>query len=209
MGIIEVSREISRRIYEDGLAAFRDLSHPCHPFARWQAQHGCPDFQLPEPFSGRGSTLGLVFVGLNPGFTEDEPIPTARGASFEDYDSFYRERFDDKNRDSNKRILVPRKGAAGKPGRFWNAIERFGRACLVREFRLGEHALLIEVIRYKSKHGWTGDNDEERHAIAEHERRLTRALLEDLRPKVLVAAGRAALRELTALFPFAMRSPTD
>jgi hypothetical protein len=194
MGIIEVSTETSRTIYEDGMAAFRDPGHPCHPFVRWQAQHGCPDFQLPEPFSGRGSSLGLVFVGLNPGFTEDEPIPTAgAGASFEDYDSFYRERFDDKNRDSSKRILVPRKGAAAKPGRFWNAIERFGRACLVRDFRLGEHALLIEVIRYKSKHGWTGDNDEERDAIAEHERRLTRALLEDLRPKVIVTAGRAAL----------------
>ena len=77
MGIIEVSREVSRRIYEDGIAAFRDASHPCHPFVCWQAQHGCPDFQLPEPFSGRGSSLGLVFVGLNPGFTENEPIPTA------------------------------------------------------------------------------------------------------------------------------------
>jgi hypothetical protein len=47
-----------------------------------------------------------------------------------------------------------------------------------------------------------GDRHQERHAIAEHERRLTRALLEDLKPKVLVTPGRAALRELTALLPF-------
>jgi uracil-DNA glycosylase len=209
MGAIRVSARVSREIYKDGMAAFRDPAHPCHPFVLWQRKHGCSEFQLPEPFSGRRSTLGLVFVGLNPGFTVDADMPTARAKTpFEEYDAFYRKRFEDKNRDEHSRLFSMRNGDVKKLSRFWNGLEGFCREWLTDEFRLGEHAILIQVVRYKSKGGWLGvPGGERRRAIACHERRMTRKLLEDLRPKVVVAVGGKALRELHNMLNFEDEPP--
>jgi hypothetical protein len=209
---MEVSLRLSREIYDDGMAAFHDPAHPCHPFVRWQRENGCPEFQLPEPFSGRRSMLRLVFVGMNPGFTADEDMPkAATGISFEKYDSFYRGRFDDDNRDQHSRLVVRRDGGRRKVVRFWNGIERFCRQRLSDlvgcDFRLGEHAVLIETVRYKSKSGWMGDSPSERQAIANHERKMTHKLLEDLLPKIVVAVGGKALCELAKILKFELEPP--
>ena len=68
---MELSRSLSRRVFDDGISAYRNPDHPCHPFVRWQQSYanekGGPEltFQLPEPFSGERSSLNLIFVGLN------------------------------------------------------------------------------------------------------------------------------------------------
>lgn len=210
---IEVSREFSKKIYQDGLLAYEDPNHPCHPFVEWQREHGCDDFQLPEPFSGRFSDLGLVFIGLNPGFTADENMPTAvECKSFKDYDAFYRERFDDKNRDTGSRLLITTKSnRSRKPGKYWNEIEGFGTEHIrfdgIKRFRLGDHALITETIRYKSAESWNGYNRTQQKEVMRHERSLTRELLEHLKPMVVVAVGAKALHELAEVSSFERRPP--
>jgi hypothetical protein len=100
-----------------------------------------------------------------------------------------------------------RNGGVRKLSRFWNGLEDFCRKWLTEEFRLGEHAILIQVVRYKSKGGWLGAPGGERRAIACRERRMTRKLLEDLRPKVIVAVGGKALRELHNMLNFEDEPP--
>ena len=59
MQSIKVKREFSRRTYEDGLAAYGDSNHLCHSFVQWQERNDCPEFQLPEAFSGRREVTAI------------------------------------------------------------------------------------------------------------------------------------------------------
>lgn len=210
MRTITVSRKLSFATYEDGLEAFRNDKHPCHPFVIWQKERGRLAFQLPEPFSGRRSTLGMVVVGFNPAFTSGEVMPTASPmTSFDEYDRFYRERFDASHRDSRGQLRIAFSNGQTIWAKNRNNIERFGTEHLFRgeqRFFLGKHALLIDVVRYKSSECWTGAAHES-STIMQHEREHTRKLLENLKPLVVVPSGGDALMELQAILRFRQVPP--
>ncbi len=209
--MMEFSRSLSRRVFDDGINAYRHPDHPCHPFVRWQQicaeENGRSDltFQLPEPFSGKRSSLNLVFVGLNPGFDPWEEFPSPAD-NFEDYDSFFRCRFDDEHRNAAGQPVVfdrmPFNERTSRSPTFWRNIERFGdrylSGSLGGSFRLGTHALLTQVVRYKSREGWVGDQDNslEGAAIWRHEDAMTRDIMDDLKPDVAIPCGKKALHGL-------------
>jgi hypothetical protein len=93
--------------------------------------------QLPEPFSGRRSILRLGLVGMNPGYDPDERFPIVSWLSHATH-RFFVSRFDHRG---------PR-GALGV--RHWDRIESFFRENILCCFRLGVHARMYEVNRFKS-----------------------------------------------------------
>jgi hypothetical protein len=207
--MIEFSRSLSRHVFDDGIRAYNEVDHPCHPFVRWQQSYAIAQgradltFQMPEPFSGERSDLNLVFVGLNPSFDPWEEFPTPAD-SFESYDAFFRCRFDDEHRNAAGQPVVFDGGPFGertsRPPTFWRGIERFGNRYLAGElggsFRLGTDAILTQVVRYKSRDGWMGDNSRDGAAIWRHEAALTRYIIDDLKPDVAVPCGGKALHGL-------------
>lgn len=206
--MIQVSRDFSDSVFEDGLHAHIDADHPCHCFVQHQTAVDCPAFQLPEPFSGRFSDLDLVVMGQNPGLNPDEYYPVAGTWNFEEYDEYFRRRFDLRAADGCP-IVHTLNGRDNQPGldltelatvtpRYWKNCEAFGRE-VVPWFRLGKQALIIQAIRYKSKDmRWCGQTA--RDAIALHEAGLTKRLFKDLRPLVVIASGSGALKCLDDLF---------
>ncbi len=206
MKAAEVSQAHSRRVYDDGLAAVGDAHHPCHHLVRWQQDNGFSPFQLPEPFSGVRSTLGLAFVGLNPSATRDEQISChTPDMMFDIYDSFYRGRFSEANRDARGRLVVRKHDGTAKVPRFWRRIELFGRKHLLSlcddPFSLGEHAILVEAIHFKTARGWLGNAAAQRRVVAHH-RPFLDSLLSDSGFRVLVPTGNLAWRQLRDLLRF-------
>jgi len=71
--------------------------------------------------------LGIAFIGLNPGCTHDEIIPCyTENITFEQYDSYFRKRFDEENRDHEGKLTIRYKTGATKKPKLWNSIENFG-----------------------------------------------------------------------------------
>jgi hypothetical protein len=156
----------------------------------WQRRNGYIPFQLPEPFSGRRSRTGLVFMGLNPGVTHHEMIPRYGEVDFADYHAYFRRRFDDRNRDESGRLVVRLKPEGSKAPRLWSNLERFGSEYLSElapeGFRLGDDAVLLQAIRYKSTAGWLGDSVIERRRTLEHQRTFTESLIDEGAIRILV-----------------------
>ncbi len=196
---MEVSKKISRLIYKDGVHAYLNKEHPCHHFVQWQKKQkrGLKCFQLPEPFSGLRASLGIVFVALNPSFSVKSSAPRiwsrTKVTPFKDYDKFYRNRFENRN---DKGQLI----SNGKKVILWHRIEQFGREFIQQEFKLGEHAILIDIVQYKSEKGWLGDTTKQKESTLEHCCKLAGEILKDIRPKVIVPLGRKAIKGLSEIF---------
>jgi hypothetical protein len=180
-GTKAVGQAISRAIYEDAIQAYTDPLHPCHPFRHLQT--GVPDYawQLPEPFNGHSANAGLVFLGLNPSYDPVESVPRL-SANFEEWDSYYRGRFD-------------------SPSQTWHKLyrryQRIGELALTESFRLGIDAMVLESIRFRSAQAM-GCQDP---AVVAHELPTTRALIAELTPRVLIANGAGALGAIQSLWP--------
>jgi hypothetical protein len=213
MDAVEVSRRFSRRVFEDALEAVQERNHPCHHFVQWQEeQDDYRAFQLPEPFSGRWSILKLAFIGLNPSFTGAEVMPCYQpGVEFDHYDDFFRSRFDLAIRNARRRPVIRFEHGAAKEVHLWNRIENFGNHFLTDicggTFHLGEHALLLEAIRYKSRHGWLGRDSEEVRKMIEHQASFTRDVLDEAGFTVLVPNGKHAWDQLKGVLEFEQAVP--
>jgi|GEM_PF-1424070 len=211
---MEISRKYCKAVFDDALSAVTDKNHPCHHLVEWQNKEGYRPFQLPEPFSGRKTSLGIAFVGLNPSISHNENIPTysqnASNGDFEKYDEFYRSRFDDKYRDGDGKLFVEDWNNSNHKVRLWNNIEIFGNQCLAlkgRSFKIGEHALLIEAVRYKATKGFLGTSKEKKAAMG-HQKKFTQDLIDEGKFSVLVPMGNAALRQLSEVLNFEAPPPS-
>jgi len=160
--------------------------------------------QMPEPFSGERSSQRLVFVGLNPSLSDDEIIPTAAPEwTFERYDEHYRYRFAAGSRNASGRPVVRSRAGKEAVPRLWNNIELVGSRFFSGDgngiFRLGEHAILIEVVHYKSRRGWLGSNAEQRDRVLQHQLGFTQELIKEISPCVLVPMGNLAFKQICSL----------
>jgi len=168
-----VSRDTSRAIYQDALDAHADPDHPCHPFVELQRE--VPDgwvWQLPIPFMGRRAGRGIVFLGLNPSYGPgDDP---RLGCDFETYDHYWRSWFD---------------AHAGSWPRLYQHYQEIG-ASAVDSFRIGEDALVLEMIRYRSAR--SGDLWQ-LPGMFQREGGRTLALLREVAPRVVLCCGRDVL----------------
>ena len=147
------------------MEAYCNPEHPCHMFPT--LQHGVADenWQLPEPFNGASATAGIVFVGLNPSYNPCERVPRI-GASFEEWDSFYRYRFD---------------SDPAQWARLYRRYQQLGQIAVGPAFRLGRDALVLEVVRFRSEKG-EGVKGVKAAAVLAHARELTVQLLRDVGP---------------------------
>ncbi len=175
-----VTEATSRAIFDDALRAFRDSDHPCYRFKNLQPDVPMNRWQLPEPFNGHAANAGIVFLGLNPSYGPLEAVPRI-GSSFEDWDTFYRRRFD---------------SAPEMWHRLYRRYDRIGQLAVDRTFRLGHDGLVMEIVRFRSKSGRGVDA-----GIIDAELPLTRSLLRDINPRVVVAVGRGATAGLSQVFP--------
>lgn len=207
-----VSESFSRSVYIDGIEATKSEDHACWPMYRWQKEKEHQPLQLPEPFSGARATLNLAFIGLNPSISGNEEIPTASmDWNFERYDRYYRERFNESRRNSKGKLCIKKNDGTLVPVKLWNNIEKFGRVYLSDveggEFRLGEHAMLLEAIRYKSTKGWVGGDKKEKSGISEHQSAFTQKLIDEGVFSVLVPMGNGALNQIRGMLDFEQEVP--
>ncbi len=176
-----ISHDSSLAIFDDALAAYSAADHPCHVFRSLQTGVTDSEWQLPEPFNGNAARAGLVFLGLNPSYDPNEPVPRVN-ATFDEWDAFYRRRFDG-------------------PKSIWHKLyQRYqvvGELATSPDFRLGTDAIVLELIRFRSAAGASCDDP----AVLAHELPMTRRLLEELAPRVLVANGAGALWGIQMLWP--------
>lgn len=191
-------------VYDDAIESINDSNHPCHHFYRWQTNNRYTPYQLPEPFSGKESLLGIAFIGLNPSITTDQVIPCYNEElNFEDYDSYYRNRFEDDNRDFLNKIIIRRTDGSTLKPKFWNSIENFANNHLQilsnGIFKLGKHAILSQAIRYKSKNGWFGDTQEEKNRTMTHQEKFVEALVENEGINIFVPMGNEALKIMASI----------
>jgi hypothetical protein len=175
-----VSLTTSQAIYDDALRAYADERHPCHKFRSLQPEVDQAGWQLPEPFNGDSANAGVVFLGLNPSYGGPEWVPPL-GTEFKEWDAFYRRRFD--GDPSNWALLYRR-------------YQQLGEQAVGASFRLGRDAIVLEVVRFRSARG-AGVNSQ----VLDQERPLTRRLLQDVEPLVIVSTGSWVLWELRRLFP--------
>lgn len=194
-------------VFDDAIESVKNPNHPCRHFYQWQKRNGYTPYQLPEPFSGKKASLGIAFIGLNPSVTFDEIIPCyEEGLTFEQYDTYFRKRFDPANRDRMEKLTIKYKnGSTGKP-KLWNSIENFGKKYLNHicngSFALGEHAILSQAIRYKSKNGWYGDTAEEKSRTLLHQKKFIEQLIENEGINILVPMGNDALEIISSMVKF-------
>ena len=210
---MEISARYSREVFEDALSAVNDKDHPCRHMFDWQLKNHYEPFQLPEPFSGAQAQMRIALVGLNPSVTHDEIIPTLeKDWTFEAYDKFFRSRFDDLHRDHQGKIFVDYRDGRREKVRLWNNIELFANEFLSpaigRDFRLGQDAVLLETVRYKSKKGWLGSNSRETKRLIEHQTRFTQMLIDENLFSILVPMGNDALAQVINILSFSERLPT-
>jgi len=184
-----ISQETSHAVYDDARRAYSDPDHPCHLFRTLQRKVPDAAWQLPEPFNGAAAAAGIVFLGLNPSYNPDEDVPTIV-TPFEEWDAFYRHRLD------------------GDPARWpllYRRFQQLGQVAVGHDFRLGRDGLVLEIVRFRSAKG-EGITE----AVLAQERPLTRRLLRDVLPQVIVANGGAVLWELRRVFPaLAEKVPAD
>lgn len=133
-------------------------------------------------------------------------IPCYGEVDFDQYDEYFRARFDASNRDHSGRLVVNLKAGGTRYVRLWNNLELFGRDFLSElapeGFRLGEHAILLQVVRFKSTEGWLGGSSTEKSRALEHQRSFTESLLNEGCIRVLVPMGNQALAELRRIRRF-------
>src|SRR5438445_13114673 len=101
--------------------AYGDEGHPCHQFVHLQKGVAPERWQLPEPFNGWSANAGLVFMALNPSYDPSEDVPRL-GASFEEWDRYYRGRFD---------------ASSWSPGTLYGRYQQLGVIAQGDDFRLG------------------------------------------------------------------------
>lgn len=98
---MEISKTFSNLVYDDGVSAVEDRSQPYMPMAYWQFKNRFTLFQLPEPFTGRKSDLGLAFICFNVSIRQRESIPKETvNWCFEKHNNLYRNRFDNPPRNA-------------------------------------------------------------------------------------------------------------
>lgn len=204
--MMKIDREFSRSVFEDGMLAAEDLNHPCRHMVDWQLSKGFSSFQLPEPFGGATSDIGLAFLGLNPSISQSRSIPKAEsGTAFEIYDDFYRKRFESIDRRSD--------GSLSERTRLWLNIERFGRKHLKSivkgSFEIGHQAVLLDAVRYKSTEGWLGDNKVQRDRVLAHQKPFTNTLLEVSGCRILMPMGREGISQVNQLLKLSSPIPEN
>ena len=69
------AQKIAWDIINCGLCNAPNTNSVCNPLYRSQSCSTLQDFQIPEPWNGDIINAPILFVGLNPGFTEDELYP--------------------------------------------------------------------------------------------------------------------------------------
>lgn len=121
---------------------------------------------------GRRAGRGIVFLGLNPSYGPgDDP---RLGWDFETYDHYWRGWFD---------------AHAGTWPRLYQHYQEIG-ARAVDSFRIGEDALVLEMIRYRSARSrdlW------ELPGMFQRESGRTLALLREVAPRTILCCGGDAL----------------
>jgi hypothetical protein len=128
----------------------------------------------------RRAGRGIVFLGVNPSYGPgDDP---RWGCDFETFDRHWRESFD---------------SDAGAWPLLYQRYQGIG-AGAVDGFRLGEDALVLEVIRYRSA---SSEGLWKPAGVFQHEGPRTLALLREVAPKVVLCCGSDALWCLRALLP--------
>jgi hypothetical protein len=180
-----VTAETSRAIDEDALAAYRDENHPCHLFADLQPAAGPgddPAWELPVPFLGGRADLGLVFLGVNPSYRKSESAPRL-GDSFECWDGWARSYF------RTRRDPWPP---------LYQRYQMIGEAVFGPEFRLGQDAMVLDCIRFRSAAG-QGTKSSRSDPVWEHELPITRQLLVEVEPKVVVTVGKDPLWAMSSM----------
>jgi len=207
-----VSESFSKSVYTDGIEATKSEGHACWPMYKWQHENGHKLLQLPEPFSGAKATLNIAFIGLNPSISGNEEIPTVSADwDFEKYDRYYRERFSKSRRDSEGKLCIKENDGALVPVKLWNNIERFGKDYLSDmsggDFQLGEHAILIEAIRYKSTKVLVGGNKREKVQISEDQSEFTQKLIDEGVFSILLPMGNGALNQIRGMLNFEQNVP--
>ncbi len=183
-----VSMTSSRAIYDDAMAAYHGPSHPCHIFTKLQPVYhpgDDPTWILPVPFLGATANKGLVFLGLNPSYDNSPRDTDPRlGASFEVWDRWARDYFE----------TEPQSWA-----RLYRLYQAIGEAAFDADFRLGRDAMVLECVRYRSVAG-AGTKGALAGAVWKSELPMTRQLLNEIAPRVVVTMGRDALWAVGQLF---------
>jgi len=202
---MEISKNYSKKVYDDAIESVENPNHPCHHFYLWQKRNCYSPYQLPEPFSGKQASLGIAFIGLNPSVTSDEIIPCYEdNISFEKYDAYFRNRF--APRDFAGKLIIKLKNGSTKKPKLWNSIENFGNNYLQKisdgVFKLGEHAILSQAIRFKSENGWYGDTQEEKSRTLDHQKKFVEELVENEGINLLVPMGNGALKIISRIVKF-------
>jgi len=183
-----VSSATSRAIYDDAMVAYEDPSHPCHVFRDLQPVFhpgDDPKWILPVPFLGATAAKGLVFLGLNPNYNNSPGDTDPRiGTSFEAWDQWARNYFEE----------APRPWA-----RLYRLYQAIGEAAFDPDFRLGRDALVLECIRFRSV-GGAGTKGVPMNRVWDKELPVTRQLLTEIEPRVVVTVGRDPLWAMSWMF---------
>ncbi len=182
-----VSSATSRAIYDDAQIAYHDGTHPCHVFADLQPEADPLENQgwmLPIPFLGASADQRLVFLGLNPSYSKADPDPRI-GSSYEDWDRWARDYFQ----------------ATPQPWpELYERYQRIGEAAFGPTFELGRDAIVLECIRFRSAAG-EGTTGRESTSVWEHEMPITKQLIEEIRPSVIVTIGTSPFGAVRGMFP--------
>lgn len=125
---------------------------------------------------GEQADLGLVFLGVNPSYRKSEPDPRL-GGSFDTWDGWARNYFQ----------TAPHPWPP-----LYQRYQLIGEAAFGPEFRLGQGALVLECIRFRSAAG-EGTKGRRSNPVWEHELTTTRKALTDIRPRVMVTVGKDPL----------------
>ena len=174
-----VTVKTSRAIYDDALAAYRDENQVCHRFVDLQPVAGPgddPSWELPVPFLGERADRGMVFLGVNPSYWKREGDPRL-GATFDTWDSWARSYFS----------KAPHPWAT-----LYQRYQLIGETVFGPEFRLGQDALVLECIRFRSAAG-EGTKGSVSNPVWEHELPTTRHLLCEIEPALVVTVGKDPL----------------
>lgn len=126
-----------------------------------------------------------MFLGPNPSYDNSSRDTDPRlGASFEVWDRWARDYFE----------TEPQHWA-----RLYRLYQAIGEAAFDADFRLGRDALVLECVRYRSVAG-AGTQGALVGRVWESELPMTRQLLNEVAPRVVVTIGRDALWAISQMF---------
>lgn len=154
---------------------------------------------MPEPFSGKSARLKIAIVGINPGFDAcEDKFPTINTPVDKAY-KFFSNRFARiRNRDGTLNAST---------NSYWAKIEAFFREILP-DFRLGQDALLIEVIRFKSAGQRNGPSSKEwNKAFNGCEREALIKTVQTINADIFVTLGGDAAYRFHQTFGFTTSRP--